>query len=102
VWGGWPAALVAVPLNLGAIELIQEVEYLHFLLFLSTAVALILFTSPFGPNATWRAAVVVPVLGAFVGMFAANTLEPGFLEVVIVSAAMIGMSLSRVTVPAAP
>ena len=102
IWGGWTAALIAVPLALGAIELVAEVDHLHFLLFPSTAaVALSLFTSPFGPNTTWRASVVAPVLGAFIGMVAANLLEPGFLEVVIVTAAsMLGMRLLGVVVPA--
>jgi hypothetical protein len=101
-WGGWTAALIAVPLVLGVIELLAEVEHLHFLLFPSTAaVALSLFTSPFGPNTTWRAAVAAPVLGAFIGMVAANVLTPGFLEVVIVTAAsMVGMRLLGVVVPA--
>lgn len=102
LWGGWTAALIAVPLALGAIELFAEVDHLHFLLFPSTAaVALSLFTSPFGPNTTWRAAVVAPVLGAFIGMAAANVLQPGFLEVVVVTAAsMLGMRLLGVVVPA--
>lgn len=102
VWSGWTAALVAVPLALGAIELFAEVDHLHFLLFPSTAaVALSLFTSPFGPNTTWRAAVVAPVMGALIGVFAANTLQPGFFEVVAVTAsAMIGMRLLGVVVPA--
>jgi hypothetical protein len=102
IWGGWTAALIAVPLALGAIELVAEVDHLHFLLFPSTAaVALSLFTSPFGPNTTWRASVVAPVLGAFIGMVAANLLEPGFLEVVVVTAAsMLGMRLLGVVVPA--
>lgn len=102
IWGGWMAALIAVPLALGAIELVAEVDHLHFLLFPSTAaVALSLFTSPFGPNTTWRASVVAPVLGAFIGMVAANLLEPGFLEVVVVTAAsMLGMRLLGVVVPA--
>lgn len=82
LWGGWTAALIAVPLVLGAIELFAEVDHLHYLLFPSTA-------------------AVAPVLGALIGVFAANVLEPGFLEVVIVTAAtMLGMRLLGVVVPA--
>jgi HPP family len=71
-------------------------------LFPSTAaVALSLFTAPTGPNATWRSAVLAPAFGALVGMFAANVLEPGFLEVIIVvTVCMLGMRLMGVTVPA--
>ena len=101
-WHGWPAALVAVPVSLGAIEFFAEVEHLHFVLFPSTAaVALSLFTAPTGPNATWRSTVLAPAFGALVGMFAANVLEPGFLEVmIVVTACMLGMRLMGVMVPA--
>ncbi len=98
LWGGWNAALVAVPLALAAIEVLAEQTELRLLLFPSLAsIAYLLFTRPVGPHATWRGAVIVPSIGAGIGTLGTIAFHSGFLGILVISfAAMIAMRLLQV------